>query len=68
MVNRFNKVLIRNTYATNFIELLGVSMIKFRIYNGNILVVDKLLSISNKDIISDRIDGDVILKRYEHDL
>jgi SOS-response transcriptional repressor LexA len=68
MVNRFNKVLIRNTYGTNFIELLGVSMIKFRIYNGNILVVDKLLSISNKDIISDRIDGDVILKRYEHDL
>ena len=63
-----NKALIRNPEESYFIEVLGDSMKDSRIYNSEIVIVDKSLPISNNDIIAARINGEVTLKRYEHDL
>ncbi len=63
-----NQALVKHPEDTYLVEVLGNSMKDSRIYSGDIVIVDKALPITDNVIIAARINGEVTLKRFEHDL
>jgi DNA polymerase V len=62
-----NELLIKHPAATFFIKVKGNSMAKAGINSGDILIVDRALSISNNNIIIARINDELTVKRIRID-
>jgi len=58
-----NDLLIKHPTSTFFIKVLGNSMINAGINSGDILVVDRSLSVSNNKIAIVRIENEFTVKR-----
>ena len=58
-----NEYLIKHPSATYFIKVIGNSMINAGINSGDILIVDRSLSVINKKIIVARINNEFTIKR-----
>ncbi len=58
-----NKHLVRNPAATFFVRVSGDSMINAGIHNGDMLVVDRSLEASNRDVIIAALNGELTVKR-----
>ena len=61
-----NELLIGNRQATFFMRVSGDSMIGAGIHNGDLLVVDRSLTPSNKKIVVAVVDGELLVKRLLH--
>lgn len=59
-----NNLLIKHPSATFFVKVVGDSMIKKGIFEGDILVVDKSLEAKNKDVVIAIIDGEFTVKTF----
>lgn len=59
-----SKLLIKNPASTYYIKVTGNSMIGSGIFSGDIIIVDKSLTIKNNDIIVASINGDFTVKRF----
>lgn len=62
-----NDLIIKHPSATYFIRVKGDSMIDDGIKNGDILIVDRALSISNNKIVIARINDEYTVKRVKID-
>ncbi len=60
-----NKELITNKPATFLIKVTGNSMQDARIYDGDILVIDRSLTAKHNDIIVAVVDGGFTVKRLK---
>ncbi len=58
-----NKLLIKHQEATFFVRVVGRSMVNVGIYPNDILIVDRSLEASNRDIVIAVIDGETTVKR-----
>ncbi len=58
-----NKKLIKHPEATYLIRVMGDSMEKARIYDGDYLIVDRAIEPENNDIVLAIFDGDFTVKR-----
>lgn len=56
-------LLVRNESSTFYVQVVGNSMVDANIFDGDILVVDKSLSPSNKSILVCFIDGEFTVKK-----
>lgn len=56
-------LLVRNESSTFYVQVVGNSMVDANIFNGDILVVDKSLSPSNKSILVCFVDGEFTVKK-----
>ena len=59
-----NEELIRNNAATYCVRVLGESMRDAGIHSGDVLVVDRAVTPSNKQIVIAMIDGEFTVKRF----
>jgi DNA polymerase V len=62
-----NEVLIKNKVATFLVKALGDSMIDAGIYSGDILIIDKSISPSNKNVVVAILNGEFTVKRFIKD-
>jgi DNA polymerase V len=62
-----NDLLIKNPAATYFIRVKGESMIKAGINSGDILIVDRALSVTDNKIVVARIGDELTVKRIKID-
>lgn len=60
-----NEHLIKHPAATFFVRATGKSMLNAGIDDGDMLIVDRSLNVSNGKIIIASIDGELTVKRYE---
>ena len=60
-----NKELIRNPSATFYVRVKGDSMKEAGIHNGDVLVVDRSLEVSNNAIAVCFLDGEFTIKRVK---
>ncbi|GHB05656.1 LexA family protein [Modicisalibacter luteus] len=60
-----NERLIKRPSATFFMQVVGDSMVKFGMQDGDILVVDRSIEPRPGQILAALVDGEVIVKRYE---
>ena len=58
-----NELVIKHPAATFFMRVKGDAMLDEGICSGDILVVDRALSISNHKIIVARLDGQLVVRR-----
>jgi DNA polymerase V len=58
-----NELLIKHSSSTFFIKVIGNSMINAGINSGDILIVDRALSVSNNKIIVARLNDEFTVKR-----
>ncbi len=58
-----NDILIRNKPATFLVRALGDSMINAGIFPGDILIVDKSVTSSHKNVIIATLNGEFTVKR-----
>jgi len=56
-------LLVHNESSTFYVQVVGNSMVDANIFDGDILVVDKSLSPSNKSILVCFIDGEFTVKK-----
>lgn len=56
-------LLVRNESSTFYVQVVGNSMVDANIFDGDILVVDKSLSPSDKSILVCFIDGEFTVKK-----
>jgi len=56
-------LLVRNESSTFYVQVVGNSMIEANIFDGDILVVDKSLSPSDKSVLVCFIDGEFTVKK-----
>lgn len=59
-----NEILIKNKVATFLVRALGDSMINAGIFSGDILIVDKSLTPSHKNIVVAILNGEFTVKRF----
>jgi DNA polymerase V len=59
-----NEILIKNKVATFLVRALGDSMINVGIFSGDILIVDKSIPPSHKNIVVAIINGEFTVKRF----
>jgi DNA polymerase V len=59
-----NEILIKNKVATFLVRALGDSMINAGIFSGDILIVDKSITPSNKNIVVAILNGEFTVKRF----
>ena len=59
-----NEYLIRHPAATFFVRARGDSMRGAGIFNNDILVVDRALEATNRDVVLAVIDGEFTVKRF----
>jgi len=59
-----NEVLIKNKPATFLVKALGDSMIGAGIFSGDILIVDKSIAPTNKNIVVAILNGEFTVKRF----
>lgn len=58
-----NELMIKHPAATFFMRVKGDAMLDEGICSGDILVVDRALSLSNHKIIVARLDGQLVVRR-----
>ena len=58
-----NDHIIQNPKSTYYVKVSGDSMIGAGIFDGDILVVDRSVSISNNRIVIAMLEGDFLVKR-----
>lgn len=58
-----NEHLVHNRQATFFLRVTGDSMIGAGIHDGDLIIVDKSLSATNKKIVVAIVDGELLIKR-----
>ena len=58
-----NEFLIKHPSSTFFIKVIGNSMINAGVNSGDILIVDRSLSVVNNKIVVARLDNEFIVKR-----
>lgn len=59
-----NEILIKNKAATFLVRALGDSMINAGIFSGDILIVDKSITPSSKNIVVAILNGEFTVKRF----
>jgi DNA polymerase V len=59
-----NEILIKNKVATFLVRALGDSMINAGIFSGDILIVDKSITPSSKNIVVAILNGEFTVKRF----
>ncbi|MAZ80672.1 MAG: DNA polymerase V [Rickettsiales bacterium] len=59
-----NNHIIKNPSATFFVRAVGSSMIKAGIFDGDLLVVDRSLNVTEGRVVIAAIDGELTVKRY----
>jgi DNA polymerase V len=62
-----NEILIKNKVATFLVRALGDSMVDAGIFSGDILIVDKSITPSNKNIVVAILNGEFTVKRFIRD-
>lgn len=60
-----NELLIKHPAATFFVRVKGDSMINAGINSGDILIVDRALSVSNNKIVIARVNDEFTVKRIK---
>ncbi|HZW61508.1 MAG TPA: translesion error-prone DNA polymerase V autoproteolytic subunit [Candidatus Babeliales bacterium] len=60
-----NELLIDHPAATYFIRVIGDSMINAGINSGDILIVDRSLSVANNKIVIARLNDEFLVKRIK---
>lgn len=60
-----NELIVQHPAATFFIRVKGDAMLDAGISSGDILVVDRALSLANHKIIIARLDGELIVRRVQ---
>ena len=58
-----NKQLIKNPAATYFVRVIGDSMVKAGIHNGDLLVVDRSIEPRDKNVVIAAVNGELTVKR-----
>jgi DNA polymerase V len=58
-----NKHLIKNPAATFFVRVVGDSMVKAGIHDGDLLVVDRSIEPKDKNVVIAVINGELTVKR-----
>ncbi|MBN1618433.1 translesion error-prone DNA polymerase V autoproteolytic subunit [Candidatus Dojkabacteria bacterium] len=61
-----NEFVIKHSAATFFVRVHGDSMINAGISDGDILVVDRSLTPRSDQIVVAFLDGEFLVKRFEH--
>lgn len=59
-----NDILIKNKISTFLVRVVGDSMINVGIFPGDILIIDKSVSPSNKNIVVAILNGEFTIKRF----
>lgn len=59
-----NEILIKNKPATFLVRALGDSMVNSGIFPGDILIVDKSITPSHKNIVVAILNGEFTVKRF----
>ena len=59
-----NEILIKNKVATFLVRALGDSMINAGIFSGDILIIDKSIIPSHKNIVVAILNGEFTVKRF----
>jgi len=59
-----NEILIKNKVATFLVRALGDSMVNAGIFSGDILIVDKSITPSHKNIVVAILNGEFTVKRF----
>ncbi|MBW6392414.1 LexA family protein [Billgrantia antri] len=60
-----NERLVKRPSATFFMGVTGDSMVRFGIYDGDLLLVDRSIDPRPGHIIVAMVDGEITVKRYE---
>lgn len=60
-----NELIVQHRAATFFIRVQGDAMLDAGVSSGDILVVDRALSLANYKIIVARLDGQLIVRRVQ---
>lgn len=58
-----NELLVRNPTATFFVRVEGDSMEKAKIFSGDILVVDRSVSVKTGQIVVAAVSGEMLVKK-----
>ena len=68
MDNRLNinDYIVKNPMSTYYVKVAGDSMIGAGIFSGDILVVDRSISVTHNRIVVAMIDGDFTVKRLRY--
>lgn len=56
---------IVNPSKTEIITVKGLALANDRIYDGDMLLVDKALTPNHNSIVLARLDGDILVRRYK---
>ncbi len=59
-----NEILIKNKASTFLVRALGDSMINAGIFSGDILIIDKSITPSSKNIVVAILNGEFTVKRF----
>lgn len=62
-----NEFLVRHKESTFYARISGDSMIDVGIFDGDIAIIDRLLTPKNGDIVVAQIDGEYTLKEFRFD-
>jgi DNA polymerase V len=62
-----NEILIKNKVATFLVRALGDSMVNAGIFSGDILIVDKSITPTSKNIVVAILNGEFTVKRFIKD-
>ncbi len=60
-----NELIVQHRAATFFMRVKGDAMMDAGICSGDILVIDRALSLANNKIIIARLDGQLIVRRVQ---
>jgi len=60
-----NDLMIKNQTATFFVRVAGDSMIGKKIFDGDILVVDRSLSATSGSIVVAAVFGELVIKEFQ---
>ncbi len=58
-----NKHLVKNPAATFFVRVMGDSMVKAGIHDGDLLVVDRSIEPRDKNVVIAAVNGELTVKR-----
>ena len=62
-----NEQLIRNKPATYFFRMKGDAMREAGIFDGDVLIVDRSIKLSNGKVIVAILNGELLVRRYHQD-
>jgi DNA polymerase V len=60
-----NEQLIRNKTSTFFMRVNGDAMIGSGIFNGDLIIVDRSINVSNGRVIIAVLNGEMLIRRFE---